>query len=216
MIDPKDYAAYKEYRWGKLRDDAKKLRPVEAKYAWAWLKADIVRRARDAIDPISWSRDPHSSGSTIEYRGATFTVSPYLDTDYNPLEDEIKYVRQNGFDEPPTGNSKIFTYGGRYGERFSLVYDENAMYEEARKTMSKGVARRYAVLQRERMVEYVRNVYRGDISFTSFTIKCEQDEHFVEWVGPISSDEDISCLVNEVEDVLRSALPRIQKLKDRS
>lgn len=190
MISRADFERYLEYRWGSSQDEVRKLRPVQAKYAWRRLKADLARRVRDRMDPIYYTCD-----KPILINGATFEIKRYYDSDHDPFESVIKpgSVRRDGY--------------------FTLEYDEEQMYEDARKYASKGVARRIAALDRASTVEWVRNVVRGSITFTSFYITCKELPYFHEWLGPFEDSQEDEMRA-EIKDALRSALSQISALKD--
>lgn len=210
MISRADFERYLEYRWGKYHEHVRKLRPIQANYACSWLKADLARRVRDRMDPIYYTCD-----EPILINGATFEIRRYYDDIDNPFDGVIKLVDRYSCDgDDPPSNSGVFKLGSvRRDGYFTLEYDEEQMYEDARKYASKGVARRIAALDRASTVEWARNVVRGDITFTSFCITCKELPDFNEWRGPFEDSQEDEMHA-EIEDVLRSALSQISALKD--
>lgn len=210
MISRTDFERYLEYRWGSSQDEVRKLRPIQANYACSWLKADIARRVRERFDPIYYT---FARPNLI--KDATFEISRYFDSDHDPFESVI--TRLDGYslagDDPP-GNSGVFKFGNlRRDGYFKLEYDEEQIYQDACKYASKGVARRIAALDRASTVEWVRNVVRGSITFTSFYITCKELPDFSECRGPFEDSQEDEMRA-EINDALRSALSQISALKD--
>lgn len=210
MISRADFERYLEYRWGKYHEHVRKLRPIRANYACSWLKADIARRVRERFDPIYYT----FNGPNL-IKGATFEIKLYYDGIDNPFDGVIKLVDRYSCDgDDPPSNSGIFKLGSvRRDGYFTLEYDEEQIYQDACKYASKGVARRIAALDRASTVEWVRNVVRGSITFTSFYITCKELPDFSEWLGPFEDSQEDEMRA-EIKDALRSALSQISALKD--
>lgn len=197
MISRNDYERYLEFRWGDSRNEVRKLRPIAAQAACRWLEADIIRRARSRIDPIEYELD-----RPFTLRGKTFTIKRFCDTDDDVFDGVCKFIRDRGcYSEPPKGNSGIYVVSDSY---IQLTYSEDDIYKDARKYASKGVARRIAVLDRQATVRWVGNVLRGNTSFTSVLIECEEMPDLYEWIGSYQDGEE-DQMHADIEVVLRSA-----------
>lgn len=207
MFTRADYEQYLKYRWGDDRDLASKLRPVPASTAWCWLKSNLARRARDRLDPLD-----EIEHEVFTMRGVTFKLNRYYDSDHNPYEGMCKFSSKNvRGDVGPQGNSGVYHVEGR---EVTLEYGEDEMYQDARKHASKGIARYIAQLDRRASLKWIRDVMRGNITFTSYHLTCEQLPKFNHWGGPWTDDEEDEMRA-EIEDALRSAFSEISVLKDR-